>query len=365
MAGRTPSAGPSASYINGGGHFTATLKDYQGIVDIDGGGGDGTYNTLRGPDTDHDWDIYGNDRGVAFSPPFSTADKWVNFKNIGNLTGGTGKNRFLLYDGMGVSGKIDGGAGVGNLLQYGYSTGVYVNLQLGIATNVLGGITRIQNVVAGGGNNILVGDGNGNDLEAGGGRNLIIGGTLGVLSGKSETLSGTDCILIAGYTDYDLNTAALQAILAEWVRTDLDYAHRADHIQNGDEPGDPYRLDATTVHYNQAIAGNTLNGGIYPGEESVLRRFLERQPPHHRYSPRYMGRYHLGLQRIIPQWVDHLAQPAPQGRRIRLVVVVRVCFPSPIIVPAGRRVAASAGGTSPKWRHRGRAYRRTRRVPNR
>jgi hypothetical protein len=75
-------------------------------------------------------------------------------------------------------------------------------------------------------NNVLEG-GSGNDtLQAGGGRDLLVGGTgADVLHG-----AGGDDILIGGTTDHDSNLAALNALMAEWGRTDADYQTRVKHL---------------------------------------------------------------------------------------------------------------------------------------
>ncbi len=78
---------------------------------------------------------------------------------------------------------------------------------------------------AGNGGGILVG-GDGDDLLVGGnGRDLIIGGA------GADRLVGNanDDILIAGRTKYDIDLAALEAILAEWGSTS-DYAIRTQHL---------------------------------------------------------------------------------------------------------------------------------------
>lgn len=90
--------------------------------------------------------------------------------------------------------------------------GVVVNLQLGTASGLTGGIARIQNVVGSSGDDILVGNG-GNVLSGGLGRDLLIAGAF------ASTLNGggDDDILIGGTTNYDRNDASLRAILAEWT----------------------------------------------------------------------------------------------------------------------------------------------------
>jgi hypothetical protein len=88
-----------------------------------------------------------------------------------------------------------------NKLDYSAYVGtVKVNLPLGTATG-LAAISGIQDVTAGQGNGLLVGDAQANILIGGTGRNILIGGT----------------------TDFDTNLPALNAIFAEWTRTDLSF----------------------------------------------------------------------------------------------------------------------------------------------
>lgn len=68
---------------------------------------------------------------------------------------------------------------------------------------------------------------------------------------------GGQDILIAGSTDYDNNDAALTAILAEWSRTDEDFATRVSNLMSGAD-GLP-ALNASTVHWNGG--GSKLVGG--------------------------------------------------------------------------------------------------------
>ena len=70
-----------------------------------------------------------------------------------------------------------------------------------------------NNTLTGGaGNDVLVG-GKGNDiLNGGGGRDLLIGG-----DGADQLHGNGNDILIAGYTSYDANDAALNAIMCEWT----------------------------------------------------------------------------------------------------------------------------------------------------
>jgi hypothetical protein len=118
-----------------------------------------------------------------------------------------------------------------NKLDYSAYTGtVKVVLPLGYATGFVG-ISGIQDVTGGIGNSLLVGDAAPNILVGGTGRNVIIGGA------GADTLDASgatgDNILIGGTTDFDSNLAALNAIFAEWTRTDLSFRDRFSDLTTG------------------------------------------------------------------------------------------------------------------------------------
>jgi PKD repeat protein len=106
-------------------------------------------------------------------------------------------------------------------------------------------------------NNVLTGGGGKNDLFGGLGRDLLIAG-LG--AGKLHAGVGDD-MLIGGTTDYDLTNkamtydqklVALEAIMAEWGRTDATYLARVHHLDGSLSGGlnGSFLLNATTVHDN-------------------------------------------------------------------------------------------------------------------
>src|SRR5262249_52951864 len=106
------------------------------------------------------------------------------------------------------------------------------------------------------GKTILVGGG-GNDTLIGGKLNILIGGT------GSDTLTGNAAsdLLIAGYTDYDQNIAALAAIMQEWSRTDIGYNGRVNHILGTTAGGlNGSSLFNTSTIHDDGVA-DTLTGG--------------------------------------------------------------------------------------------------------
>jgi parallel beta-helix repeat protein len=119
--------------------------------------------------------------------------------------------------------------------------------------------TGNSSLVAGSGNDILVG-GSGNDTLVGGaGRDLLIGGL-----GADSLVGGTGgSLLVGGPTTYtsgsSINLTALDAILAEWERTDETYATRISHLMGGGGSNGTYELNGTTVRDDHAV--DTLAGG--------------------------------------------------------------------------------------------------------
>jgi hypothetical protein len=279
---------PSAWTITGKGRGTVGTVTFQGFATlvggnaantfhieaggvignmIDGGPGGDTGNTLMGPDTPGtQWYITATDAGTV-GPN--------HFTHVGNLVGGASWDVFRLSDGVGVSGRIDGGGG-GNTLNYAaYTTGVLVNMTTGVATNVAGGIANIQSATGGSGSdlligndqdNVLIGGNGGNDtLEGGGGHDILVGGDGNDLliggPNRSVLIGGTghdtliagngDDLLIAGATPWvtQADTAALVAIRNEWIRLDESFAQRISHLRGETSGGlnGSYVLTATTV----------------------------------------------------------------------------------------------------------------------
>jgi hypothetical protein len=150
-----------------------------------------------------------------------------------------------------------------NKLDYSAYTGtVQVILPLGMATG-FAHVSGIQDVTGGQGNSLIVGSGNPGVLVGGTGRNVLIGEAGGgTLDGSRST---GDNILIGGTTIYDTSLAALDAIFAEWTRTDLSpttsYHIRFSDLSNGlMVNGQLVVLNNTTVHGDNGP--DTLIGSI-------------------------------------------------------------------------------------------------------
>ena len=101
-----------------------------------------------------------------------------------------------------------------------------------------------------------------------GSRNLLVAGS------SASTLQGgdDDDLLIGGTTAYDMDVAALMAIMDYWSGTSDDYATRVSNLLAGN--GVPL-LDPSTVSSNGG--GNTLTGGpglnLYYGNDTDVADF--------------------------------------------------------------------------------------------
>jgi ELWxxDGT repeat protein len=192
----------------------------------------------------------------------STGNNVFNINGVitANITAGSGKDAFNVASGASLTGGIDGGTGTNSLSYSKYKTsGVVVDLPLGTATAISGGIAHIQNVTGSAvGGDILVGDANANVLSTVAGHNIVIGG-----SGGGDTLSshGAD-ILIAGTTNYDTNVTALLFILGEWKGSNSsNYSTTINNIESSST--DP--LNSTTVSDSGSPdLASTLNGNGLP-----------------------------------------------------------------------------------------------------
>ncbi len=239
--------------INGGNNddsVRVTAATFQTTVNGDAGS-----NTLTGPNAVNTWTINGTNAG--------TLNSNITFTGMMNLTGNLSDDTFAFAPGGCVTGQLRGSGGY-NLLDYSaYTADVIVNLILHTAT-ATGGISSVENVTGGRGNNLLVGDSFANILRGGpgSGHNLLIGG------GGADELTGgdSDSLLIGGTTDFDTNTAALNALFAEWSRTDRNFASRMFDLTHASVPGSlngTYLLTPTTVHKD------TSSDRLMPGMGTV------------------------------------------------------------------------------------------------
>lgn len=190
-----------------------TATNIGSIADIQNFVGGTAPNTFIGPNSPTEWTVSTANGGTVAG---------LSFTNFENLEGGTSDNNFAILTGGSLSGQIVGGGGY-NTLDYGDYTGnVVVDLVLGDATAIAGGVSNIQTVFGGFGNSLIVGDAGALQLEGGTGHNILIADT-----GAASLIGGSgDNILIGDPTIYDANLTALTAIFAEWSRTNCSFPQR-------------------------------------------------------------------------------------------------------------------------------------------
>src|SRR5439155_329578 len=130
---------------------------------------------------------------------------------------------------------------------------VRVNLALGTATGVAGGVRGIENVTGSPGDDILVGDDQANVLRGGPGRDILIG------RGGADALFGGvgDDILIGCSTDYDLDPNALEDLMIEWSEGGID-----------PPATDQQQYDARVAHLLGILAGGE-NGSTFLNRGTV------------------------------------------------------------------------------------------------
>jgi hypothetical protein len=140
-------------------------------------------------------------------------------------------------------------AGLNALVVYGQGDNnqIQVDKKLTLPAFLFGGNGANVQIQGGGGPTVEVGGSGGNGLLLGGtGRNILIAGPGGAqLKGGSG-----DDILIGGFTNYDQNLAALEAIMAEWNSAD-SYAMRTSALSSF--------FNTSTVH-DDGVA-DQINGG--------------------------------------------------------------------------------------------------------
>jgi Ca2+-binding RTX toxin-like protein len=233
-------------------------------------------DTIRGPNLPNTWQITGPNAGFVSTLAFGN----LQFSSVENIRGGTATDNYLIGAAGHLNGSITDPGGTNTLDYSGWSQNVAVNLAAGKATAIGGAIAGIQNATGGQGNDILIGDAGDNVLQGGGGDNILVGGDGNdtLIGGPGRDIliggwgadvlqgGGGDDLLIAGATAYDSNTAALQALAAEWDRTDLagtpnqQYLERIAHLRGSQGGLNGGAILTTNTVFDDA-APDVLTGG--------------------------------------------------------------------------------------------------------
>lgn len=175
---------------------------------------------------------------------------------IAKLTGGTGNDTFTVSGWTGT-GTIDGAGGttdkivaerdVGSTMLTNttlVSTGLGALNLINVETAILSGGSSDNTLIAAkftlgpvtlqgaDSDDVLIGGTKKDSLDGGSGRDLLIGGL------EADTLLGGtgEDILIGGTSSHMANVPALNAIMAEWKRTDLIYTDRVANLRDAGAP---------------------------------------------------------------------------------------------------------------------------------
>ncbi len=276
-----------AQLSGGASHNTFTLSSWNGSGSVTGGGGTDSVVASRNANF-----TLSNSQLIASNGLTMT----LAGIGIANLTGGSSANLFTISDWSG-GGTINGSSGADRIIVQSDSDITLTNTSLAVAgfgtltlaaietagltggesTNLLianqftlGSVT----LQGAGGDDVLLGGTKDDSLEGGAGRDLLIGG-----AGKDKLIgdatvagsSGED-ILIGGATSYSgtsatplaANLTALNALMAEWRRTDLEYAVRVAHLRDGSGGLNGATLLNSLTVFNDAGAADTLQGSMPP-----------------------------------------------------------------------------------------------------
>ena len=187
-------------------------------VHFDGGTGD---DVLEGTSAADNFFFVNDADGGALVP---AASEPVTFSSVETLRGGSGNDLFRFTDLGRISGRVEGGAGGGDTLDYSpRNTSVAVDLVAGTAT-ATAGLVGVENVVGSkaadvlngdDGANLLIGNGGDDVIGGRGGRDVLIGGTG---ADRLDGGSGED-LLIGGSTAFDGIPQLRLALLSEWQST--------------------------------------------------------------------------------------------------------------------------------------------------
>ncbi|HEY2760191.1 MAG TPA: hypothetical protein VGI75_05595, partial [Pirellulales bacterium] len=201
-------------------------------------GGRSNGDTLVGPNTANIWNVNAAGTGKVNA---------ITYSGFENLIGGAAADRFVLGVGAKVAGHIDGGAGNNTLDYSNYPIAVTVNLSMGTATNVSGGVSNFNAVIGGSGADNLTGSS---------GRDLLFGG-----AGADKLTGGSgDDILFDATPSFGANATTIDSLLTYWNRTDLDYITRITQLRAGTTGVvNLPKLNATNVKNDSNI--DMLTGG--------------------------------------------------------------------------------------------------------
>ena len=152
--------------------------------------------------------------------------------------------------------RVNGQDGTDTLSYLFYSNNVYANLLTGEATDLLGGVSGVENLFGGTGHDVLVGDGASNVIRGVGGRDMIVGGAgRDLLDGGAD-----DDLVLGGRTAYDANKPALLDIGGKWSAAPTYLAG----IAQLKDPGYLYQLAFGVTVFSDGAQDRLIGG---PGQD--------------------------------------------------------------------------------------------------
>ncbi|MBI4970601.1 MAG: hypothetical protein HZC17_02035, partial [Candidatus Omnitrophica bacterium] len=116
---------------------SSTATAVNGFSNIGSFIGGSTSDFITAPNTNNIWHLTGIDSGDV---------NGISYSMIENLTGGTASDTFIFSDQMGITGILNGAGGTDVLDYSAYTTPVTVDLGMGTATGIGGGVSGVEQV---------------------------------------------------------------------------------------------------------------------------------------------------------------------------------------------------------------------------
>lgn len=186
------------------------------------------------------------------------------------VVGDAGDNKIELKDAKGgIEVRIDGqNLGVfsptGGVIVDGLDGNDKIDIKIGRASVVRGGLGN-DDIRTGKGGGIVLGGEGSDKIESDRSRSILIGG------GGGDDLKGRGGdVVISGTTAYDDDDVALNALLAEWARTDLSVDMRIFHLFLGGGANGTYVLNAADPTGTATVMVDGAANSISAGKGSFM-----------------------------------------------------------------------------------------------
>ncbi|MFN0056255.1 MAG: ELWxxDGT repeat protein [Planctomycetales bacterium] len=164
------------------------------------------------------------------------------------------------------------------------SANLKVRLLSGLGFEMVVGTSHVDNISGNALDNVLIGGAAGDTLRGFSGRDLLIGGSTSDNFGGMDRIFGgdDDDILVHGNVSYFnesdgvLNRSAIDAIMAEWTRTDEDHAVRVSHLRTGGGlNGSTILIGLDDDSHDLLDGGNGLDWFLYDAELDSIGNIVD------------------------------------------------------------------------------------------